>query len=58
MKHVKGFNNFKNDRRKQQVVEKAQNNYYYKKGKSIQKSIFEMELLKEKLKQVNSLNQE
>ena len=59
MKHVKGFNNFKNDRRKQQVVEKAQNNYYYKKGKSIQKSIFEMELLKEgySVDLVTSLNE-
>lgn len=45
MKHVRNFESFKNNRNN--VVTESQQNYYYKKGKSCNKSIFEMELLSE-----------
>ena len=45
MKHVRNFESFKNNRNN--VVTESQQNYYYKKGKSSRKSIFEMELLSE-----------
>jgi hypothetical protein len=45
MKHVRNFENFKSNRNN--VVTESQQNYYYKKGKACQKSIFEMELISE-----------
>lgn len=45
MKHVRNFESFKSNRNN--VVTESQQNYYYKKGKACQKSIFEMELISE-----------
>jgi hypothetical protein len=45
MKHVRNFESFKSNRNG--VVTESQQNYYYKKGKACQKSIFEMELISE-----------
>ena len=47
MKHVRNFENFKKNRAHQQTLESADNNYYYNKGKSYSRSIFEMEMIKE-----------
>jgi len=45
MKHVRNFESFKNARNG--VVTESGENYYYKKGKACQRSIFEMELISE-----------
>ena len=46
MKHIRNFEGFK-EKRKNQVVSEKVTNYYYKLGKSCNKSIFEMELVSE-----------
>jgi len=47
MKHVRNFKNFKQNRVENTIFENAQNGYYYKIGKSINKSMFEIELVRE-----------
>jgi len=58
MKHIRNFEGFK-EKRKNQVVSENVTNYYYKLGKSCNKSIFEMELVSEgySIEFVNSINE-
>jgi hypothetical protein len=58
MKHIRNFEGFK-EKRKNQVVSEKVTNYYYKLGKSCNKSIFEMELVSEgySIEFVNSINE-
>ena len=58
MKHIRNFEGFK-EKRKNQVISENVTNYYYKLGKSCNKSIFEMELVSEgySIEFVNSINE-
>lgn len=54
MKHVKNYERFRKSKQEKEIAEKenaiierAKNGYYYKIGKSINKSMFEMELIRE-----------